>query len=383
MRVAVLAPSFPPAFRGGGPARTLDALTRALPKAVEGYVFAPDRDAGSVERLAVDSNRWSAWDRVPTYFASVDRPGDLARMYRELRRLRANVVYVNSLFNLKFSILPRILVALRYWRPAALLIAPRGELDAGALRIRSVKKRVFLVAYRALGLNRHVVWHASSDNEADAIRRVWGDRASVLVRENETLLPDSAETPSAHEGPLRAVFLSRLSPKKGLLTALEALSQVDHPVDLDIYGPEEDATYVSACRRAATIVPPFVHIRFHGPLEPRDVRTMLAAHDVMVFPTAGENFGHVIAEALSASCAVMTSDTTPWSSVLRGGGGVVVEPNTPESWAEQIAVFASMTPDERLSLRLGAGRAYQRWRTQPTPPHVFEMLGDLLIAKAG
>ena len=383
MKVAVLAPSFPPAFRGGGPARTLDALTRAAPEGSEGHVFAPDKDAGDAQRLAVNSNEWSAVNGVPTYFASVDKVGELARMYAEIRRIRPEVVYLNSVFNLRFSILPRVLVAARYLRPRAILIAPRGEFDAGALRIKSAKKRLFLAVYRALGLNRHVVWHASSSAEAEAIRRVWGDRVDVLIRENETLLPDLPEAPTAHEGPLRAVFLSRLSQKKGLLTALEALGQVDQSVDLDVYGPEEDSAYVSACNRAADALPSGVRVRFRGAVQPEAARTTLARYDVMVFPTAGENFGHVIAEALSGSCAVMTSDTTPWSDALRGGGGVVVTPNTSRAWAERIAEVARMTPDERLSLRLGAGSAYQRWRSQPAPPHVFELLRNLLAERVG
>jgi glycosyltransferase involved in cell wall biosynthesis len=39
-----------------------------------------------------------------------------------------------------------------------------------------------------------------------------------------------------------------------------------------------------------------------------------SAH-LFFFPTKGENYGHVIAEALEAGCPVLISDQTPWSDV--------------------------------------------------------------------
>lgn len=381
MSVAVLAPSFPPAYRGGGPARTLDALASAAAPICEVRVFAPDKDTGVRTRLSVRSNSWSPRGSVQTYFASVDRPRGLAKMYLEVRRLRADVVYLNSLFNLKFSIFPRLLVASRFWRPAALLIAPRGELDPGALRIRYRKKRAFLLLYRLLGLSRGVLWHASSEFEAHAIRAVWGEQTLVLVREDETLLPPVAALPTIHHGPLRAVFISRISPKKGLLTALLALKEVSERVDFDVYGPEEDAEYVAACRRAAAGMPGGVRVRFLGPISPEDVGHTLSGYDAMLLPTAGENFGHVIAEALSVSCAVFVPDTTPWSALLRAGGGRVLPDREVARWAAVITELARLLPEERLALRAAAGEAYVRWRSADQAAHVFEQVAVRLAQR--
>ena len=376
--VAVLAPVYPPAFRGGGPARTLEALTAAAPVRYSARVFAPDRDMGDPARLPVTSNAWSDTKLTPTYFASVDSLAELIRMYAQVRRFKPDVVYLNSLFNLKLAILPRILVAVRYWQPVALLHAPRGELDPGALRIRSRKKRAFLGIYRALRLERGTIWHASSQAESAAIERVWGDQVQVLIRENETSLPQAAIEPEPHAGPLRAIFVSRLSAKKGLLTALQALQNVTSSVDFDVFGPEEDPTYVAACRRAAVDVPAQVTVRFCGLLAPQAVRETMAGYDVMIFPTAGENFGHVIAESLSASCPVATTDTTPWSDILRLGGGEVIYPSSVETWSAAIERLASLSVDERHGLRVAAGGAYVRWRSRRSEPHVFELLSDHL-----
>lgn len=373
-RLAVFAPSFPPAFLGGGPARTLDALTRAVPERFQVQVFAPDKDAGSSARLPVVSNQTTDRQGVRVFYASTDRLAGLRGMFRAARRHRPDIVYLNSLFNLKLSIIPRLLSALRYWGRVTVLVAPRGELDPGALQIRSLKKRVFLRIYRCLGLHRGVVWHASSKNEARAIRSMWGERASILVRENETLLPPNAMEPASHEGPLRAVFVSRLSPKKGLHLALAALADVDALIDFDIFGPEEDAAYVAECRSVADRVGPNVRVRFLGPVEADRVREVFNGYDVMLFPTAGENFGHVIAEALSAACPVVTTDTTPWTELLRGGAGAVIDPADREAWCATVALFGDLNPSERLAFRRAAAVTYEEWRTRTGGPHVFELL---------
>lgn len=374
--IVVFAPSFPPSFRGGGPARTLEALTREAPAEFDVRVVTPDQDLGSPERMAVASNSWSAFDETPTYYASIDKLADLWRMYREVRRLDPDVIYLNSMFHLKFAIVPRILAAVRYIKPRAILVAPRGELDPGALAIRSTKKRAFLRVFRFFRLQRNITWHASAPLERDSIKSVWGTSANILVRENETSLPKTPLESSKHEGPFKAVFISRISEKKGVLTAIEALHGVDSPVELDIYGPEEDLAYVTKCREAARNLPDHCTVRFRGEVAHEDVRATFNRYDAMFFPTAGENFGHVIAESLSASCPVLLNDTTPWTELLREGGGEVVATGSVEEWAKAIAAVASKNPDQRLAFRQTASDAYARWRGKDTTPHVFTMLAE-------
>lgn len=374
VRVAILAPTFPPAFRGGGPARTLEALVAAAPQGYDVSILCPDRDLGSDQRLDVGRNRWDERAGSSVFYASVDRPVQLARLYGELRRLRPEVVYLNSIFNLKLSIVPLLLCALRVVGARRVLIAPRGELDPGALEIRGRKKRLMLGAYRLLRLHKMVTWHASTPIELAHIEGIFGPAIESVVRENETSLPEEPSTPGPSSSALRAVFVSRLAPKKGLAKALEALRSVPHEVAFDVYGPEEDTAYVAECRDLLRSIPPWIDVSFHGAVPPEGVRDVFAAHDLFIFPTAGENFGHVIAESLSASCPVMTTSATPWTSVLALGGGVVVDPSTTERWNEEIARYAELDPSERLARRVAAGEAYTSWRHADSTPHVFELL---------
>lgn len=376
VKVAVLAPSFPPAFKAGGPARTLDALTRSTPPSHAAYVFTPDTDLDPDEHLAVVSNAWSTHGSVNTFYASVGSLRHLVTMYREVARLEPQVVYLNSIFNLKLSIIPRLLVAVRWWRPQDVLIAPRGEFSPGALAIRTTKKKAFLSLYRLLRLHRGVVWHASSPMEEEAIRRMWVGPTEVVTREDETGLPDDPLPPGPSDDVVRAVFLSRISPMKGLDILLDALRSVSSACRLDVYGPPEDPRYLARCQDLANRVPSHITVRFLGSVQHFETRDIFAHHDLLTLPTRGENFGHVIAEALSASCPVMVPDTTPWTPVVRDGGGYVVDPNSASAWAAAIEAFAQLPVARRHAVRLSAGSAYRDWRRHQSAPHVFELLAS-------
>src|SRR4029077_18813526 len=50
-------------------------------------------------------------------------------------------------------------------------------------------------------------------------------------------------------------------------------------------------------------------------------RARLSEHHFFFMPTANENFGHAIVEALLAGCPLITSDQTPWRELARRGVG--------------------------------------------------------------
>ncbi|TFD16304.1 glycosyltransferase family 4 protein [Cryobacterium sp. TMT4-10] len=376
--VAVFAPGFPPASLGGGPIRTLEALVESASADFDVRVITPDRDHGATARLAVAGNRWLDHGAARVYFASTNRVRLLAKALLAVRAQRPMVLYLNSFFHPTLSVLPQLLMTLGFWGRPIRLLAPRGEFGTGALLRSTTKKRLYIFFYKALSLHRRVYWHASSAAEAGDIVREWGNSARILVREDETSLPRHARAAPRNDLnnvlQVNFVFLGRLVEHKGLLILLDALQNVNSAVNLDIYGPEEDALYLVACRESANRLPAHVTARFMGPVKPDEVRDRLCSYDALLLPTAGENFGHVIAEALSVSCPVVCTPYTPWTSVLTDGGGSLVSDQSPERWRTAIAGYAAQSLEERSAGRAAAGAAYDRWMSQLKGPHIFEML---------
>jgi glycosyltransferase involved in cell wall biosynthesis len=273
------------------------------------------------------------------------------------------------------TILPLALWRIGFWGSARLLVAPRGEFGSAALRRRSVKKRIYIAAFRLLGIHRATIWHSTAPHETADIQQLWGSGAKIIERENDTLLADRARVPELRTGPLRAAFLGRMVEHKGLSIALTALSAVRAPVQFDVYGSREDDSYASLCEALADALPENVTVTFHGVVSPESVVDVLAAHDVLIMPTAGENFGHVIAEALSASCFVVTTAHTPWTDWLSRGGGTVLDRSV-HAWADAIESLANADPHQRLVHREAAGETYEAWLSQPRPPHIWTLALD-------
>jgi glycosyltransferase involved in cell wall biosynthesis len=225
-----------------------------------------------------------------------------------------------------------------------MVLAPRGEFSQGALGIKRIRKLLYLAIARGIGLYRRVIWHASTVLEAADIRRCfpgvldigianipkyieqrdWPASRSVLFNAKDIgLMADSAnrQMEKKRPGRLSAVFVSRISPKKNLLTALMILEGVSGDVSFDIYGLQEDTGYWARCQRAIERLPANVRVRYGGTVEHAQVREVFAKHDLFLFPTLGENYGHVICEALAAGCPVLISDQTPWRNLEEAAVG--------------------------------------------------------------
>lgn len=333
-------------------------------------VICANHDLGKSDPLTEYPNQWTKVESAEVYYVE---GGLRARLKAFSQSNNADFIYLNSLFSPHYSLLPLALKKLGFWRSGTLLIAPRGELSPGALALKAPKKKLFLRMFNLLRLQRHVLWHASSQLEADHITKQFGE-VTVLVRENETSLPTRAHSRQTRKsGPPRLLFVSRLDEKKGLHTLLEALQGITDPFELNIVGAFEDTEYKSHCLGLVKKLSDESIVTFSGALERSDVLQAMQSADFMVFPTAGENFGHVIAEALSQSCPVICSVHTPWTSSLNNGGGATVHPNSPEAWREAIEKFISTSGPEFQNAATSAGQAYNQWRNEDKGRHIFEL----------
>lgn len=360
--VVVVAPHFPPAFRGGGPIRTLDAMLTGLTSEERAavQVITSDRDSGATERLpGVVPNEWVRFSDTNVWYASVGTARKTLATAWRLRGLRCEVLYLNSVFNITFGLMPVVLARLKWWRVQKIVIAPRGEFDPGAMELKASKKRAYLRAIRLSRLHNRVVWHASSATEAKHIRRTMPKACAIVVKENETALPPrAARSQVPTSPPVRLVYLGRISPKKRLHILLEA-AQTVQGVHIDVYGPSDDAAYLRVCRDMA--IGCGTRVEFRGPVSPEKAREVFRDAHFACFPTSGENFGHVIAEALATGCPVMVADVTPWSSYIARGGGLLVPSLEVKDWREAIGSTVSMNASSLELTRATAAQAYNTW----------------------
>jgi glycosyltransferase involved in cell wall biosynthesis len=343
--IVTLLGSYIPGYKAGGPIRSIANLVAALGEEFRFKILTSDRDLG--ERLpysGVVKNRWVRVGSADVMYLPSGWNG-LFRLIALLRSLDTeSVLYLNSFFSRRFSMLAIFMRWMGICKPKCIVLAPRGEFSLGALGLKSKRKLFYMRLSSWLGLYQGIVWHASTTLEEADIRREMSDFFFVNVGE---VLPDGAgicgssktgiivtakdihlmsgrdvgTKPRKRAGQLRVVFVSRISPMKNLLSALRMLHGVSGDVSFDIYGPLEDAEYWNQCKKVIGTLPPNVRVKYMGMVEHERVGQVFAEHDLLLFPTLGENYGHVICEALSAGCPVLISDQTPWRDLQEKGAG--------------------------------------------------------------
>ena len=345
-----------PGYKAGGPIRTIAAMVDQLGDDFAFHIVTSDRDLGDmVPYPNVLINQWTNIGKARVFYRS---PGEIGwRALRDsLRDVRADLVYLNSLFSPVSTLRPLLQWRLNRYPSAALLLAPRGELSLGALKGKPLKKKAFLRMARVTGLYSGVVFQASSDHEADDIQRELGNQNIMValdLSEQGGPLPDIA-VHSGADRPLRAVFLSRISPKKNLLGALQMLKHVRIPMTYDIYGVIEDKDYWAACEAAIRALPEHVEARFQRELRPEEVQTVLGKYDMFFFPTLGENYGHVIREALSAGLPTLISDQTPWLDLDAKNAGAALPLHDQDGFLAWIEAFAKLDAGQKQTMRRAA-----------------------------
>ena len=70
-------------------------------------------------------------------------------------------------------------------------------------------------------------------------------------------------------------------------------------------------------------------------------------YDLFLFPSGGENYGHVIAESLSSGTPVLISKNTPWLDLESQNLGWDIDLKDMDSFVEIIEKVARMSHDER------------------------------------
>jgi glycosyltransferase involved in cell wall biosynthesis len=371
-RVLATCGAFEPGFRGGGVVRGVTQTVQTVSKHVDLTLVTRDRDLGSSDPYPGLSGRWIRQNRARVFYLEIGKPWNWWRLWRELRDVPFDLLYVNSLWEPAFTMIPVVAGRLGLIRTRKVLLAPHGELSPGALSLKAAKKRLFLKWWAPFLKSMDVVWQAHTDREAAEIRAVcpW---AHIEVNGYQTTLPETPTPPrTANEGPARLVFIGRISPKKNLDLVLSTLLRLSAPMAFNIYGPLEDARYWSRCQSLISRMPSAVRVEYKGELAPADVRDTFAKYDAFAFPTLGENFGYVIAESLSASCPVICSDETPWTEILKAGGGRVIRDLTTEGLGKELERIAAMTPTERMHARQVAGDAYRSWRNRAQNRNILD-----------
>ena len=193
------------------------------------------------------------------------------------------------------------------------VVSLHGMLEPGALRFRKWKKRIGWVVYQRRDIERATVLHATAQAEAHNAK-------ALGLTPRISIIPIGVEMPQNYVAfkSLRpserrvALFISRLHPMKGLPMLLKAWAAIrPQKWELRIAGPAE-GNHEAEVRQLVGQLGLDDDVSLLGPVYGAEKEELYRTADIFVLPTHSENFGIVIAEALSYGVPVLTTRGTPW-----------------------------------------------------------------------
>ena len=198
------------------------------------------------------------------------------------------------------------------------VISTRGMLAEWCLEHKKWKKRLALWLYQRRDLSNASAIHVTSSQEGADVARLFPS-ARIAEVPNGCMIPEHFSKPSSCEV-RRALVICRLHPVKQLDMLIRLWIEI-RPTgwELEIAGPG-DSGYVSELKSLIKKAPASA-ISITGEVHDDEKWAKLSRADIFILPSATENFGMSIAEAMASGTPVLTTNGTPWKNLDEIGAG--------------------------------------------------------------
>ena len=217
-----------------------------------------------------------------------------------------------------------------------LIVSPRGELFYPAIFHKGkIYGLIKLMFFKIIGLlyGSKIIYHATSEDEKNQIRKVFGKAGKVFVVPNYMIIPDYVDDSIRVNQYQDLIYVGRISPIKALDKLIRALylskSFMISPSKLIILG-DCSGEYYNQLREMIERLGMNDKIEFKGVVTGHKKDVMIANSRYLILVSESENFGNVVIEALAQGTPVIASKGTPWSSLSDNNAGFWTSNNPQE-----------------------------------------------------
>ena len=225
---------------------------------------------------------------------------------------------------------------------------PFGIFEPWSMSQKKIKKKIAWYLYQEWILKKSDLIHCVSEMEQKNLLKLNRNFKTIVLPYG--ISNKFITTNIKKNFKKKALFFSRLHPKKGLSDLIKAWIELnDKNWVLDIVGPHEDKEYYNNLSNIIKnnnkcninlLKPVFSNI---------EKKKLFANYDFFVLPTKNDPFGLVILESLSRGLPVLTNDNTPWSSIKYFNAGWFIHDSY--SNLKQILKKIFNTPKEQFYLK--------------------------------
>lgn len=206
------------------------------------------------------------------------------------------------------------------------LITPRGMLEPWSLAQSKWKKKMAMLLYQKADLQKAACIYTTADMEAQHVHDL-GINAPCSV------IPNGIETDgypcrtNMHKVKKQVLFLSRIHIKKGIEILLEAWKRINATNPdwiLKIIGNGEE-NYIKSLKARIVELGLEGYVQIAEPVFGKDKIYVYQGSSIFCLPSYSENFGMVIAEAMSCGVPVITTTNCPWEILNETKTGWCIE----------------------------------------------------------
>ena len=233
---------------------------------------------------------------------------------RIVKEVQFDFIYINGIYSYWFSLFPAFI----FRKHTGIVINPHGMLSQHAIAVKSFKKDIFIKLANLIKLYKNVTFHVADDAEANAVaNQIKYYKEIKIAFQFPRKVSEVIKNTNREKEPLslNLLCIARIAPEKNIHYILEILEKCTNKVQLDLYGPVYNEEYWKQCKAIINRLPGNIVVDYKGSIESNKVIEAIPGYHFMFMPSTGENFGHVILEALQTGTPVIISDRTPWRNL--------------------------------------------------------------------
>ncbi len=354
--------SYLPGTKSAGVTMSVSQMVKSLYPNVKFNILTEDRDIGdTVPYQNVELEKWTSYKEASVFY-SHKYIQSLSYFKKVIKSIDFDVYYINGFYNFKDNARFFLLYWLRLIPQKPIIIAPRGIFSMGEYSSHNFVRKIYRRLFELSGLLKKTTWHATAQTEEEDIRKGFVSKQiniEIIQNMNDTKVLEKPSSLQKSNGEIKILFISRISAKKNIKLALNALKSVKGNASFDIYGmigTEEDRLYWKECEQIIASLPANIKCKYHGEVAHEKTAELFQSHHVFLFPTHGENYGHVITESIANGCPLILSDMTPWNDIQQNKAGYVIPLKNESEYTSALQKFIDMSQEEWSSYQLNTLR---------------------------
>ena len=297
---------------GGGPSRSVPMLVKGLAELGADVTLMTQRSE-KMNTHALDGT--TAKLHILDAFNSEDIEAFILKE-------KFDIVQMQSMWDMRYHKLAKICRKLNI----PYVETPRGMLEPWSLAQKKWKKRLALWLYQMSDLNHAACIYTTADEEAKNVKAL-GVKAPCAVIPNGIEIDSYKCRTSIDVVKKQVLFLSRIHVKKGIELLLEAWSRIVRNFPgwtLLIVGNGESA-YIESLKAMVQRLGVGESVTISEPVFGEAKVRLYQSSSLFVLPSYSENFGMVIAEAMSCGVPVITTRYCPWEILNETGTGWCID----------------------------------------------------------